>query len=347
MTGLVLAVRYLTIVPLPGRAAHGVDALGRAAGWFPVVGLGLGLVLVGVERVASILFPSLLAALLTVTAWKVLTGGLHLDGLADCLDGLVGRDAEHRLSIMRDSRIGAFGAVGLILFLLLEIAAVAELPAGLRWRALLVVPALARATPPLLARCFRAAKVEGHGAAFRSGLRAGAAPVALIPALALVWAGLGVAGLTAVFTSDVARARRTAEIIAAPHGLTPAVIPALREMAMGRWDGRTAEEIRGSEPAAFADWMARVGEFPFPEGESVPDLRARAWPAFEAIIGAHAGESVAIVAHGGTNRALLCTALGLELRRLLALGQDYGALSVLARVAAGWRLVRLNELPML
>src|SRR5436309_11123498 len=74
-------------------------------------------------------------------------------------------------------------------------------------------------------------------------------------------------------------------------------------MAMGRWDGRTAEEIRGSEPAAFADWMARVGEFPFPEGESVPDLPARAWPAFEAIIGAHAGESVAIVAHGGTNRA--------------------------------------------
>ena len=107
MTGLILAVRYLTIVPLPGRAAHNVDALGRAAGWFPIVGLGLGLVLVGVERVASVLFPSLLAALLTVTAWKVLTGGLHLDGLADCLDGLVGRDAEHRLSIMRDSRIGA------------------------------------------------------------------------------------------------------------------------------------------------------------------------------------------------------------------------------------------------
>ena len=201
MTGLVLAVRYLTIVPLAGRPTHGVDALGRAAGWFPVVGLGLGLVLVGVERVTSVLFPSLLAALLTVTAWKVLTGGLHLDGLADCLDGLVGRDAEHRLSIMRDSRIGAFGAVGLILFLLLEIAAVAELPAGLRWRALLVLPALARATPPLLARCFPPAKGEGHGAAFRNGLRAGAVPVALALALALVWGGLGVAGLVGAGTA--------------------------------------------------------------------------------------------------------------------------------------------------
>src|SRR5207244_10421519 len=160
-------------------------------------------------------------------------------------------------------------------------------------------------------------------------------------------ARLAAAGLAAVFTSDLERARRTAEIIAAPHGLTPTVIPALREMAMGRWDGRTAEEIRGSEPAAFAAWMARVGEFQFPEGESVPDLRDRAWPAFEAIMGAYGGASVAMVAHGGTNRALLCTALGLELRRLLALGQDSGALSVLARGAEGWRLVRLTELAVL
>jgi adenosylcobinamide-GDP ribazoletransferase len=195
VTGLVVAVRYLTIVPMPGRTAHGTEALGRAASWFPVVGLGLGLVLVGVERVTSVLFPPLLAALLTVTAWKVLTGGLHLDGLADCLDGLAGEDAEHRLGIMRDSRIGAFGAVGLILFLLLEIAAVAELPASVRWRALLVLPALARATPPLLARCFPPARVDGHGAAFRGGLRTGAAPAVLALAVGLAWVGLGVAGL--------------------------------------------------------------------------------------------------------------------------------------------------------
>src|SRR5438128_11734377 len=140
MTGLALAVRVLTIVPLPGRTAHDVDSLGRAAVWFPVIGLGIGAVLVGAERVTAVLFPSLLAALLTVTAWKLLTGGLHLDGLADCLDGLAGRAVEHRLAIMRDSRIGAFGALGLILLLLLEIAAVTELPPGVRAQALLVVP---------------------------------------------------------------------------------------------------------------------------------------------------------------------------------------------------------------
>src|SRR5947207_3423551 len=305
-------MRYLTIVPVPGGGAHGLAALGRAAPWFPGVGLALGAVLVGVERLTSTVFSPLLAALLTVTVWKVLTGGLHLDGLADCLAGLAGRDAAHRLGIMRDSRLGAFGAIGLILFLLLEIGALVELPADARWRALLVLPAVGRATPPLLARCFASARVEGQGATFRDGLRAGAAPLGLALAVA-------------------------------PHGLVPVVVPGLREMAMGRWDGLTAEQIQEREPAAFADWMARVGEFAFPEGESAADLLARAWPAFEAIVAAHEGKAVAVVAHGGTNRALLCAALGLPLARLLALGQDYGALSVLARVGARWELRRLNE----
>ena len=93
--------------------------------------------------------------------------------------------------------------------------------------------------------------------------------------------------------------------------------------------------------------MSSVGEFPFPEGESVPDLQARAWPAFEAIVAAHAGDTVAVVAHGGTNRALLCTALGLPLRLILAFGQDYGALTVLERLQDRWHLRRLNERPVL
>lgn len=160
-------------------------------------------------------------------------------------------------------------------------------------------------------------------------------------------ARLASAGLGAVFTSDLARARRTGELVAAPHGLAPVVLPALREMAMGRWDGLTAAEIQRREPVAFAAWMARVGELPFPGGESAPDLLARAWPAFEAIVAAHEGESIAVVAHGGTNRTLLCRALGLPLARLLAFGQGYGALTVLARAGARWELRRLNEPPVL
>jgi adenosylcobinamide-GDP ribazoletransferase len=231
VTGLLLAARYLTIVPVPGRAAGGMEALGRAAPWFPVVGLALGLALVGVEQVTGLVFPSLLGALLTVTAWKVLTGGLHLDGLADCLDGLVGRDAEHRLSIMRDSRIGAFGAVGLILFLLLEIGAVVELPAGARWRALLVLPALGRATPPLLARCFPSARAAGQGAAFRAGLRPAGAPLALALAFAAAWAALGAPGLLVAAAAATAALALGAFMAGRLGGVTGDVLGAAVEVA--------------------------------------------------------------------------------------------------------------------
>ena len=150
--------------------------------------------------------------------------------------------------------------------------------------------------------------------------------------------------IEALYSSDLERARRSGEIIGAPHGLTPTPLPALREMAMGRWDGLTADEIRAREPEAFRDGMTRIGDFPFPDGESVADLIARAGPAFDRIVAGVAG-AVAIVAHGGTNRALLCRALGVPLERLLAFGQDYAALSVLEWTARGWLLRRLNERP--
>ena len=156
---------------------------------------------------------------------------------------------------------------------------------------------------------------------------------------------LAAAGIEALYSSDLQRARRSAEIIGAPHGLGPTTTPALREMAMGRWEGLTGEEIQAREPEAFRDWMSRVGEFPFPEGESVPDLVARAGPAFDDIVARSRAHTIAIVAHGGTNRALLCRALGLPLRRLLSFGQDYGALTLLARTPDGWALRRLNETP--
>jgi len=158
-------------------------------------------------------------------------------------------------------------------------------------------------------------------------------------------ARLRAAALDAIYCSDLLRTRRTAEIIAAPHGLTPIADPALREFAMGRWDGLTADEIRALDPAAFEAWMSDVERFQFPEGESLPDLEARAWPAFERIVARHAGGAIAIVAHGGSLRAILCRALDLGPGRLLALGQDYAALSVLEGRGEGWTLRLLNQLP--
>jgi broad specificity phosphatase PhoE len=159
-------------------------------------------------------------------------------------------------------------------------------------------------------------------------------------ALAMRLAGIG---LDAVYASDLQRTRRSADILAEPHGLTPVALPELREFAMGRWEGLTAEQIRGLDGAAFATWMADVAGYRFPGGESLVELAARAWPAFERIVATHAGGSIAIVAHGGTNRLILCRALGLAADRLLALGQDYASLSMLGRSGKGWTLRVLNH----
>ena len=156
-------------------------------------------------------------------------------------------------------------------------------------------------------------------------------------------ARLAAVPLTAIYASDLARTRRTAEIVAAPHGLVPIAVPELREFAMGQWEGLTAEEIRGRDADLFSAWMAAVGDFQFPEGENLAQVAARAWPAFERIAASHRPGPVAVVAHGGSNRAILCQALGLPLKRILALGQDYAAVSVLERLPGSWRLATLNE----
>ncbi|HEU4368272.1 MAG TPA: adenosylcobinamide-GDP ribazoletransferase [Methylomirabilota bacterium] len=231
MSGLVHAARYLTILPLPGRRHAPPDELGRAAPWFPVVGGGLGLALVAADLLAARLFSSLLAALLVVTVWKLLTGGLHLDGLADCLDGLGGRNPDHRRVIMRDSRIGTFGAVGLILFLMLEIVAVAELPPGQRWRVLLAAPAIARAAPPLLARLLRPAGGHGQGAAFAAGVGPGSGLLALALAALIALGALGVMGVVAAAAGLAAAAAAARFVGGRVGGLTGDVFGAAVEVA--------------------------------------------------------------------------------------------------------------------
>ncbi len=156
-------------------------------------------------------------------------------------------------------------------------------------------------------------------------------------------ASLAGAPVRAVYASPLERAQETAEILAAPHGLEAVPLPELREFSMGRWEGLTAAEIRALDPAAFEAWMADVGRFQFPGGESLTDVSARAWPAFEGIAARHSGSRVLVVAHGGPNRIVMCRALGIRPERILALGQDYAALSVLERGPSGWALRLLNH----
>jgi len=154
---------------------------------------------------------------------------------------------------------------------------------------------------------------------------------------------LAAARIDAVYASDLRRARDSAAPLAATRALAPMLEPALREMAMGRWEGLTFGEIRRRDPGAVRRWAADLVACPFPGGESLLELRARVLPALGRILARHPGRRIAVVAHGGPNRVILAEALGLPLAHLLRLAQDYAAWSVIEYRADGVRLHALNR----
>ncbi len=209
-----LALSFLTTLPAR-QVAYQSDGLGKAAPWFPLVGLLLGLILAAAHSVALWLFGPALAAVLVVVLWAALTGGLHLDGLADCCDGLLASaPPARRLEIMRDPRVGAFGVTGLVLALLLKVAALSSLPVA--WPYLLLGPVWARWWILLAARR-PAARAQGLGSTFREALTPAAIlTAALLPLLllgpALWWQarsllGIALAALVCFAVLRLAQAR--------------------------------------------------------------------------------------------------------------------------------------------
>ena len=126
-----IAVSFLTTLPVPPTPFI-VGGLGKSARWFTLVGAIIGGLVFALNRLLIVQVDSWVVAILAVGLWVWLTGGLHLDGFADCCDGLIASvSAERRLAIMKDPTVGTFAALGLILLLALKIALVhALLPAA-------------------------------------------------------------------------------------------------------------------------------------------------------------------------------------------------------------------------
>jgi adenosylcobinamide-GDP ribazoletransferase len=169
---LITAFAFLTRLPVLAGPVSDRD-LGRAVGFFPLVGLVLGLMVTGLGYWLAGTLPSVLGAVLLVSLLAALTGALHLDGISDLFDGLAGGhgDRERILAIMRDSRIGAQGAVALVLVLMAKIAAVSVLLEGRDFLSLLAFPVIARfAVVPQIV-LFRYTRPEGLGRAFNGEAR--------------------------------------------------------------------------------------------------------------------------------------------------------------------------------
>jgi adenosylcobinamide-GDP ribazoletransferase len=201
MKSLRLAFGFLTILPVQAAGLQPGD-LGRSAMWFPLVGLAIGALLAAASAVLGRLFQPLLAAALTVALWAALTGGLHLDGLADCFDGLFAWAApERRLEIMRDPRLGAFGAIGLTLFLILKVLALAS--AALNTASFLFAPCLARWLI-LIVGLQPPARPGGMGADFAVGLKPNVFVIAALLPIVLLIMGTGRTLLAAGLAHGVA-----------------------------------------------------------------------------------------------------------------------------------------------
>lgn len=135
--------------------------------------------------------------------------------------------------------------------------------------------------------------------------------------------------LSAIYSSDLQRAVRSAEIIAEPHGLTPAQLPALRERSFGIWEGMTFSGIREMYPPEFEAWAGNPLKYSPIGGESTLEVNDRVVQALGEIVGRHNGEKVSIVAHGGVNRIILCHIMGIPLDNIFRIEQDYAAVNII------------------
>jgi adenosylcobinamide-GDP ribazoletransferase len=157
-----LAASFLTILPVAIESADESDVAGSMA-WFPLIGLAMGLALVCEDRALAFVLPQAARSAVVVLSMAVLSGALHLDGLADTADALgAGRDRIRALEILRDSRIGTFGAIALFFALGLKVISLAGLYGGTRVAALVLAPMLSRWA--LVAVCYKLEYLRTAGA---------------------------------------------------------------------------------------------------------------------------------------------------------------------------------------
>jgi len=160
---LLATVRFLTILPTPGKCATKAEDFAGALWWFPVVGLGIGALAAGLAWSLWQVLPPLPAAVLLVLAMTAVSGALHMDGLADTADGfLSSRPKERILEIMKDSHIGAMGVIAIVGMLLLKVAALGQfVEPDQAWRVALLMPLAGRCMMVLAIVVMPYARPEG------------------------------------------------------------------------------------------------------------------------------------------------------------------------------------------
>jgi adenosylcobinamide-GDP ribazoletransferase len=181
MRTLLAAVSFLTIIPSPGKDIPP----GRAAIFFPLVGAMLGAAGAGLFIAVSFVYPPSIAALIAVSFWTIISGVLHEDGLADVADAMrAGRTRERMLAILKDSRIGTYGAVAIVLSIVARWQAMEHVPAQHILFVCVVAQSVPRAGIVALAWLSRPSG-DGLGLAFSSSMTTTGAMIAIVQGFAV------------------------------------------------------------------------------------------------------------------------------------------------------------------
>lgn len=151
-------------------------------------------------------------------------------------------------------------------------------------------------------------------------------------------------GIARLLCSPLSRCVHGADIIGQVLGLSPELVPEMREISLGAWEGLTVDEVKSRFPGQYAARGQDLAGFCPQGGESFTDVQTRVWPVVEALMQEDNG-AVAVVAHGGVNRAILCRVLGMPLANVFALGQDYGCVNIIEAHPAQIQVALLNHLP--
>ncbi len=149
--------------------------------------------------------------------------------------------------------------------------------------------------------------------------------------------------VAAIFTSPLRRAAQTADQIAAAYRIPVVREPDLREMSLGKWEGMTVAEILATYPGCYEQWLEDPFAFPAPGGEDLRVFERRVVGALERMRGDHPGVDLIVVSHGGVIKALLCFALGLDVRYLFRLKQDNTAVNQIELDGQMRRVLLLND----
>ncbi len=165
------AWQFMTSIPLPRPREASPEEIGRSAVYFPVVGLVIGGMLVALYWLLGVILPAVVVNALLIVLMVAVTGALHLDGFVDTCDGLaVQPTVEDRWRVMHDSRVGAFGIIGVVLLLLVKYVALSNIPGTLMIATLLFMPVVSRWTMVYAVFAYPYARPSGLGKVLKQGL---------------------------------------------------------------------------------------------------------------------------------------------------------------------------------